>query len=94
VTPESWLGSPRIQRLRDAAKPIALSALAAALAWLIAREVAGHAAPFFAPGGGPRRADPRVSVTVLIAQVRSLAQDLLLALGLEEEAALRAIEAA
>jgi hypothetical protein len=35
-----------------------------------------------------------VSVTVLIAQVRSLAQDLLLALGLEEEAALRAIEAA
>jgi hypothetical protein len=38
--------------------------------------------------------DRSLSVTVLIAQVRSLAQDLLLAIGLEEEAALRAIDAA
>src|ERR1700736_3986829 len=30
-------------------KPIGSSALAAAVAWLIARHVAGHAGPFFAP---------------------------------------------
>jgi uncharacterized membrane protein YgaE (UPF0421/DUF939 family) len=41
--------SPRIQRLRETAKPIGSSALAAALAWLIARDMAGHSAPFFAP---------------------------------------------
>jgi uncharacterized membrane protein YgaE (UPF0421/DUF939 family) len=35
--------------MRETAKPIALSALAAGLAWLIARHLAGHAAPFFAP---------------------------------------------
>ena len=39
----------RLQRLRHAAKPIALSALAAGLAWVIARDLVGHAAPFFAP---------------------------------------------
>ena len=36
-------------RMRDASKSIALSGLAAGLAWLIARHVAGHAVPFFAP---------------------------------------------
>jgi hypothetical protein len=38
-----------LRRMREARKPIALSGLAAALAWLIARDVAGHAVPFFAP---------------------------------------------
>lgn len=36
-------------RLRDALWPIAQTALAAGLAWLIASEVLGHPRPFFAP---------------------------------------------
>jgi uncharacterized membrane protein YgaE (UPF0421/DUF939 family) len=36
-------------RARETSKPIALSGLAAGLAWLIARHLAGHALPFFAP---------------------------------------------
>jgi uncharacterized membrane protein YgaE (UPF0421/DUF939 family) len=39
----------RFELLRDLALPIAQSALAAAAAWVIAREVIGHAKPFFAP---------------------------------------------
>jgi uncharacterized membrane protein YgaE (UPF0421/DUF939 family) len=39
----------RLDMLRDLALPVAQSALAAALAWTVAREVAGHGRPFFAP---------------------------------------------
>ena len=42
-------GRESLRRVREASKPIALSGLAAGLAWLIARHVAGHTAPFFAP---------------------------------------------
>lgn len=35
--------------MRHASKSIALSGLAAGLAWLVARYVAGHAVAFFAP---------------------------------------------
>ena len=39
----------RIDRLRDMALLVAQSALAAALAWTVARDVVGHGRPFFAP---------------------------------------------
>jgi hypothetical protein len=42
----------RLQRLRNAAKPIALSALAAGLAWVIAYDLVGHAAPSSLRRGG------------------------------------------
>lgn len=38
-----------IERLRAALGPVALAAVAAALAWLLARRVLGHQQPFFAP---------------------------------------------
>jgi uncharacterized membrane protein YgaE (UPF0421/DUF939 family) len=41
--------SQRRERLAASAKPIVLSALAASVAWLVARDVLGHAAPYFAP---------------------------------------------
>jgi hypothetical protein len=39
----------RADALRDGALPIAQTAVAAGLAWLVATEVAGHPRPFFAP---------------------------------------------
>lgn len=39
----------RAERLRDAARTILQSTIAATVAWLIAKEVVGHPAPFFAP---------------------------------------------
>ena len=39
----------RAERLRDAARTILQATLAATAAWLIAKELIGHAAPFFAP---------------------------------------------
>jgi uncharacterized membrane protein YgaE (UPF0421/DUF939 family) len=39
----------RAERLRNAARAILQSTLAATLAWLVATEVVGHARPFFAP---------------------------------------------
>lgn len=39
----------RAGRLRTMARPIVQCALAAALAWVVATQVLGHAAPFFAP---------------------------------------------
>ena len=39
----------RVARLRTAALPVLQCALAAALAWLVATDVVGHARPFFAP---------------------------------------------
>lgn len=39
----------RLERLRALAAPVAQNALAAAGAWLLATELLGHAAPFFAP---------------------------------------------
>jgi uncharacterized membrane protein YgaE (UPF0421/DUF939 family) len=39
----------RVARLRDLALPIAQSAVAAALAWVLARDLIGHHVPFFAP---------------------------------------------
>jgi uncharacterized membrane protein YgaE (UPF0421/DUF939 family) len=39
----------RAERLRDAARSILQATTAATLAWLVATEVVGHAAPFFAP---------------------------------------------
>jgi uncharacterized membrane protein YgaE (UPF0421/DUF939 family) len=39
----------RLTSLKDLALPVVQSALAAAIAWLFAREVIGHPAPFFAP---------------------------------------------
>jgi uncharacterized membrane protein YgaE (UPF0421/DUF939 family) len=42
------LGGSR-SRLRSAWQPVALAAVAAALAWLFARRVLGHSQPFFAP---------------------------------------------
>jgi uncharacterized membrane protein YgaE (UPF0421/DUF939 family) len=38
-----------VARLRDGLAPVVLAALAAALAWLVAHRVLGHAQPFFAP---------------------------------------------
>jgi uncharacterized membrane protein YgaE (UPF0421/DUF939 family) len=43
------LVSPVAARIRAALGPISLTAAAAALAWLIAHRVLGHAEPFFAP---------------------------------------------
>lgn len=42
-------GEEVFQRLRTMAPPILQCALAAALAWVVAAQVLGHAAPFFAP---------------------------------------------
>jgi uncharacterized membrane protein YgaE (UPF0421/DUF939 family) len=39
----------RAERLRDAARAILQATLAATLAWLVASELVGHTAPFFAP---------------------------------------------
>src|SRR4051794_35138266 len=39
----------RLTNLKDLALPVLQSALAAAIAWVFAREVVGHQAPFFAP---------------------------------------------
>src|SRR4051812_35771204 len=39
----------RLASLKDLALPVVQSALAAAIAWVFAREVVGHEAPFFAP---------------------------------------------
>jgi uncharacterized membrane protein YgaE (UPF0421/DUF939 family) len=39
----------RVDRLKDMALLMAQSAIAAALAWTVARELIGHARPFFAP---------------------------------------------
>ncbi len=39
----------RIEHLRDSALPIVQTAVAAALAWLVATELVGHDRPFFAP---------------------------------------------
>ena len=39
----------RAERLRDAARTILQSTIAATIAWLIATELIGHPAPFFAP---------------------------------------------
>src|SRR5215213_1954128 len=39
----------RAERLRDAARAIVQSTLAATLAWLVATEIVGHPRPFFAP---------------------------------------------
>lgn len=39
----------RVRRLRDSGLPIVQTALAAGLAYLVARDVLGHAVPFFAP---------------------------------------------
>jgi uncharacterized membrane protein YgaE (UPF0421/DUF939 family) len=39
----------RAERLRDAARTILQSTIAATAAWLIAKELIGHPAPFFAP---------------------------------------------
>src|SRR5918999_3232840 len=39
----------RAERLRDAARAILQATLAATLAWLVATELVGHTAPFFAP---------------------------------------------
>jgi uncharacterized membrane protein YgaE (UPF0421/DUF939 family) len=45
----SRAGERALARVRSAWWPCALAALAAALAWLIAHRVLGHAQPFFAP---------------------------------------------
>lgn len=47
VSRQAW--SVRRDRLAASIKPILLAALAASLAWFIARYVLGHRAPFFAP---------------------------------------------
>jgi uncharacterized membrane protein YgaE (UPF0421/DUF939 family) len=39
----------RAERLRDAARAILQATIAATLAWLVATEIVGHRAPFFAP---------------------------------------------
>jgi uncharacterized membrane protein YgaE (UPF0421/DUF939 family) len=39
----------RVGELKDLALPVAQSAIAAALAWVVARQVVGHPRPFFAP---------------------------------------------
>jgi len=49
VTSVRHLLAPRIAKLRTAALPVLQCALAAALAWLVATDVAGHTRPFFAP---------------------------------------------
>ncbi len=41
--------SARVERLRERSKAIALAACAAGIAWLIAHDLVGHPAPFFAP---------------------------------------------
>jgi len=38
-----------VDRLRSGARPVGVAAVAAALAWLVAHRVLGHAQPFFAP---------------------------------------------
>ncbi len=49
MTSVRHLLAPRIAKLRTAALPVLQCALAAALAWLVATDVAGHTRPFFAP---------------------------------------------
>lgn len=50
ITQRSAVGTrDRLRRLRHTLIPILQSALAAALAWLIATRVIGHESPFFAP---------------------------------------------
>ena len=88
---EPSTGRSRSRRcaLADVVRGIDLSA--ATPEHVAGRELALHAAPC---ANASLDSDRSLSVTVLIAQVRSLVQDLLIAIGLEEENAPTAIDAA